>query len=364
MTKMMTSRERVLATLAGRPVDRVASDFRAEPEVFAKLHQHLHLPDDEAVRVWAKSDFRDVGALCNTGGYGGYNAFGWTDVALPDGSQRDLWGVRRKRVDYGAGTYIDIVEYPLKQASGIDALRKFKFPDPRQIFDFSPLPTVIERINAGGPYFTLIEGESLHDRCWAIRGIEEFMMDMLADEDAALFLVETMYRFFYDYTAMILRAARGKLDCIGIFNDLGNQLGMMIAPDLYRKYFKEKQRRYIELVKDAGLKVFYHSCGGVREILEDFVDIGVDILDPLQLNAMKLTPEQLRARVGEGLTLHGGLDVQNLLVKDTPEAVRAAARDLKQTLGRNGRYILSCTHLIQMDAPLANIAAVVAEVGP
>ena len=111
----MTSRERVLATLEGKAVDRVASNFRAEPEVFQKLQSHLNLPDAEAVRVWAKSDFRDLTVICNTGGYGGYNSFGWTDKSLPDGSQQDLWGVRRKLVDYGQGYYIDIVEYPLNK---------------------------------------------------------------------------------------------------------------------------------------------------------------------------------------------------------------------------------------------------------
>ena len=356
----MNSRERVLATLEGKPVDRVASDFRAEPEVFQKLQTHLNLPDAEAVRVWAKSDIRDMTVLCNTGGYGGYSSFGWTDKLLPDGSQQDLWGVRRKLVDYGQGYYIDIVDYPLKKARGIDELRKFKFPDPAKIFDFSPLPAALARINCDGPYFTMIEGESVYDRCWAMRSMEEFMMDLLADEDAALYLLDGNFRFFFDYTKMILEAAGGGLDCIGIYNDLGNQLGMMISPQLYRKYVKEKQRQYIRMVKGFGVKVFYHACGGITEILEDFIEIGVEILDPLQLNAMKLTPSQLAARVGGRMTLHGGLSMQDLLVHGSPEDVRAAARELKRTLGP--RYILSCSHLIQMDVPVANVEAIVAEV--
>ena len=115
--------------------------------------------------------------------------------------------------------------------------------------------------------------------------------------------------------------------CIGIYNDLGNQLGLMISPQLYRKYVKEKQRQYIRMVKGFGAKVFYHACGSITEILEDFIEIGVEILDPLQLNAMKLTPSQLAARVGGRMTLHGGLSMQDLLVHGSPEDVRAAARD-------------------------------------
>jgi uroporphyrinogen decarboxylase len=355
----MNSRERVLATLEGKPVDRVASDFRAEPEVYQKLQAHLRLPDDEAVRVWAKSDIRDVTVLCNTGGYGGYSSFGWTDKVLPDGTQQDLWGVRRKRVDYGQGFYIDIVEYPLKNAHGIDELRKFKFPDPANIFDFSTLPAALARINRDGPYFTMIEGESVYDRCWAMRSMEEFMMDLMSDEDSAMYLLDGNFRFFYDYTKLVLEAAGGAMDCIGIYNDLGNQLGLMISPQLYRKYVKEKQREYIRMVKGFGAKVFYHACGSITEILEDFIEIGVEILDPLQLNAMKLTPSQLAARVGGRMTLHGGLSMQNLLVHGSPEDVRAAALELKRTLGP--RYILSCSHLIQMDVPVANVEAIVWE---
>ncbi len=354
----MTSRERVLATLAAKPVDHVASDFRAEPEVYQKLQGRLGLPDDEAVRVWAKSDVRDLAVLCNTGGYGGYNSFGWTDRPLADGSQQDLWGVRRKRVDYGQGYYIDIVDYPLRRANGMDDLRRYEFPNPRKIFDFSSLPDAIAQINRSGPYFTMIEGESLYDRCWAMRGMEEFMMDLLSDQDAALYLLEGNYRFFTEYTRMILEAAGGSLDCIGIFNDLGNQLGLMISPHLYRKYLKEKQRQYIRMVKGFGAKVFYHSCGCITEILEDLIEIGVDILDPLQLNAMRLPPAELASRVRGRMTLHGGLSMQTLMVHGSPEDVRAAAGELRRELGP--RYILSCSHLIQMDVPVTNIEATIA----
>lgn len=358
-TSSMTSRERVLATLAGRPVDRIACDFRAEPEVYDALRARLGLPDDEAVRRWARSDFRDLGVLCSTGGYGGYGNFGWRDEVLPDGSQRDFWGVRRLRVGYGAGSYIDIVEYPLKHCAGIDELRRYEFPSPARIFDFSSLPEAIRRAQAGagGPYFLLMEGESLHDRCWALRGIEEFLMDMAADEDAAEFLIEGNYRFFTEYTRLLLEQADGALDCIGIYNDLGCQLGLLSAPSNYRKYFKTRQAEYIRMVKSYGVKVFYHSCGGITDLLDDLIEIGADILDPLQFNAMRLTPEQLIERVGDRITLHGGVSVQDFLVRATPDEVRAHVRDLTRTLSRHGRYILSGSHLLQVDVPAANIEA-------
>ena len=357
----MTSQERVLATLEGKTTDRVASDFRAEPEVFETLRRHLRLPDAEAVRRWAKSDIRDLGVCFSTGGYGGYNSFGWTDRDLGGGVREDFWGVRRQLVRYDGGAYIDIVSSPLQGVSGMDALRRYRFPDPREIFDFSGLPAAVKSLHVGDRYFTMIEGESLHDRCWAMRGFEDFMVDMMVDEEAAWHLIDHNFQFFCEYTRMILEKAEGLVDAIGIFNDLGNQQSMMISPQLYRKYFKERQRDYIRMAKGFGVKVFYHSCGHVTEILPDLVEIGADIIDPLQFNALGVSPAQLRA-LCPGVTLHGGLDTQGLLVRGSPGEVREAARKLKRELGAQGRYVLSCSHLLQVDVPLENIEAIVAEV--
>lgn len=357
----MSSRERVLATIEGKPVDRIASDFRAEPEVYEKLCRHLKLADDEAVRIWAKSDFRDLAFICNTGGYGGYNAFGWKDIDLGNGVQEDFWGVRRAKVNYGGGFYIDIVHYPLKKAEGLDEVRKFQFPNPRKIFDFSPLPETVNKINKDNEYFIMIEGESLYDRCWAIRGIEEFMMDLLTDPETAEYIIEHNWKFFYEYTRMILENAKGRVDAIGLYNDLGNQLGMMISPSLYRRFFKERQRELVKMIKSFGARVFYHSCGNIREILEDLIEIGVDILDPLQLKAMNIVPKELADIVGSRLAFHGGLDTQDLLINGSQEEIRTALRTLKKDLGKYGKYIISCSHLLQVDVPVKNIELIVAE---
>jgi len=132
------------------------------------------------------------------------------------------------------------------------------------------------------------------------------MVDLLVDEDAALAIIERNYRFFFEYTRMMLEQSGGAVDAVGMYDDLGNQRGMMISPQLYRKYFKERQREYIRMVKDHGAKIFYHSCGGITDIVEDLVEIGVDILDPLQLNAMKLSAGELAERCGDRIAFHAG----------------------------------------------------------
>lgn len=358
----MTSQERVLATIEGKNTDRITSDFRAEVEVFEKLQEYFRLSSIEEVLIWAKSDFRDLSFICNEGGYGGYSSFGWKDKRLDDGSFEDLWGVRRKRVNYGQGEYLDIVYQPLENARSIDEVSVYQFPDPYDIYDFSRIPEIVKEVNSSEEYFILMEGESLFDRCWALRGIEEFMMDLLSDEDAALYVINNNHRFFYEYTKLLLEKANGAVNAIGMYNDLGNQRGMMISPEIYRKYFKELQRDYIRMVKNFGVKVFYHSCGGITDIIEDLIDIGIDILDPLQLNAMNLSPAELIGNVKHRIAFHGGISIQDTLVKGTPDQVRESIQELKRNLGRYGKYIISCSHLIQMDVPIENIQVVVDEI--
>jgi uroporphyrinogen decarboxylase len=116
------------------------------------------------------------------------------------------------------------------------------------------------------------------------------------------------------------------------------------------------------MVKEFGASVFYHSCGGITPILEDLIEIGIDILDPLQLNAMNLSAKQLADRCGDRLTFHGGISIQDVMVQGRPEEVRETVGELKEHLGRRHRYILSCSHLIQMDVPIENIEAVVEEI--
>jgi len=359
----MTSRERVLATLRGAPVDRIPSHFRAEPEVYGMLRERLRLPDDESVRTWAKSDLRDLSGICNTGGYGGYSLFGWRDRDCGDGEQEDFWGVRRRRVAYDGGAYVEISRYPLRGAPR-EQVVAYRFPDPRQLFDFGSLPERIRRLNRGTQrYFMMMEGESLFDRCWALRGMEDFMMDLIDGDEVAEHLVEGNFRFFLEFTRMILEAGRGEVDAIGLFNDLGTQEGAMISPAVYRRYFKERQRRLAAMIHGFGAKVFYHSCGNALPMLPDLLEIGIDILDPLQLKAMKTCPARLRDLAGGEVTLHGGLDTQNLLVNGSPDDVRREAETLKRGLGRNGRYILSCSHYLQVDVPPENILAIVGETG-
>ncbi|TFG63929.1 MAG: hypothetical protein E4H36_04355, partial [Spirochaetales bacterium] len=302
-------KERVNAAIERTPLDRVPTQFRAEPEVYSRIRQARGMDSDEAVREWALSDIRDLGSIMTEGGYGPYTGFGWKDRVMPDGTQEDFWQVRRTRVSYDGGSYIDICHNPLKDASPHE-VRNFEWPDPRRIFDFSPLPAMVREFDKGRRLWYMVEVESVFDRCWAFRGMEQFLADLLLEPELAGFMLEKMALFFEQRTHMILKAAGGCLDGAGFFNDLGTQRAMLVAPELYRRFVKPWERRLAEIVKSYGLKIFYHSCGAVEPVYDDFIDIGVDIVDPLQLRAMEVSAEHVKQRYGPRITFHGGLDTQ------------------------------------------------------
>jgi uroporphyrinogen decarboxylase len=354
---MLTSRERVANTLARKPNDRPPYDFRAEPEVFQALRAAYGLASDEAVRVWARSDMRDIGTIFSAGGYGGYSGFGWQDRCLADGSQEDFWGVRRTRVSYEGGEYVDICHWPLREASP-EEIYAYAWPDPRRIFDFTSLPDCVRSLNIDNEYWCMIEVESLFDRCWALRGMEQFMMDLLAEPELADYMLTQMADFFFVRTQMLLEASQGSINGIGLYNDLGTQSTLMISPETYRTFIKPRQQRLIAMAKDYGAKVFYHSCGAVEPLFADLIEIGVDIIDPLQLPALRVTPEYLVDSYGSQLVFHGGLNTQSFLQTAGPEEIRTEVGHLVRTLGRDGGYILSGSHLYQIDIPLTNIEAI------
>ncbi len=343
----MNSRERVYAALNGESVDRVPHNFRAWGNVLDLIAENAGLADHEEVRKWACSDFRDLGGL---------TGFRKPEVKLEPNT--DIWGVVRETRTNEAGSYSHIAHAPLQDAAGMDDAVKYTFPDAKALFDFSELTGRVETEWGTGEYFLFMEVESVFDRTVALRGMENFLVDMMTAPEMPRYLLQQNAKFFTERTQMILEAGDGVVDCVGIFNDFGTQQGMLIAPDMYREFVKPIQKEFIQMVHEYGVKVFYHSCGCVSELYPDFIEIGVDIIDPLQFNALKETPAELRQAFPE-MNFHGGLDTQNTLPFKRPEEIITETQDLIRTLGDSGHYIFSTSHNIQGGVSFENLQALV-----
>jgi len=133
---------------------------------------------------------------------------------------------------------------------------------------------------------------------------------------------------------------------------------MMLAPDLWRKHIKPYSEKLIRTFKEMGLITFYHSCGSIVPVIEDFIEMGLDILDPVQPAAEGMEPTKLKRQFGGRLAFHGGIDEQHLLPHGTPEEVRNETRRLIDAMGTDGAYIVCPAHAIQPDTPPDNIMAI------
>ena len=182
-------------------------------------------------------------------------------------------------------------------------------------------------------------------------------MDLIECPDIAESISRHAMKFYRERAMRAIEASDGQIDIIGSGGDIGTQRGMMLSPELWRKHIKPYSEQLIKPFKDMGLITFYHSCGSIAPVIEDFVEMGLDILDPIQLKAAGMGPVELKSQFGDKLTFHGGIDEQELLPRGTPSSVREEVKHLIQILGKDGGYVICPAHAIQPDTPIENILA-------
>jgi uroporphyrinogen decarboxylase len=172
------------------------------------------------------------------------------------------------------------------------------------------------------------------------------------------FLCRTFTDFYLkDYT----RAAEisgGRIDLYLVISDLGSQRGPLISVAMFREFVAPYLKEMVERIHSLGGRAMFHSCGMVRPFIPDLIELGVDVLDPIQPTGPEMQPEGLKRDFGDRLTFHGGMDMQNLLPHAPPAQVEAEARRYCEVAGAGGGYILAPAHLFQPDVPPENILAV------
>ncbi len=151
----------------------------------------------------------------------------------------------------------------------------------------------------------------------------------------------------------------GQFDCIAVSDDYGTQKGMLMSPGHWREFIKPQLEKIYSMARDNGRKTFHHSCGNIQEIIPDFIELGLDILHPIQPEAMDIV--KTKQQFGDKLTFCGGIPTQSVLPDGTPDQVRNEVRRLKNIMGQAGGYILEPGITVQADVPLENIVAMIEE---
>lgn len=322
----MTCRDRVLKALAHEEADIVPYNIDLTDEAYKKLEAYLG----------------DPGFYEKLGGHLAQER-NESFTELSDTLFCDMFGVvwsREQEGDFGI-----VKETVLTSPS----LEEYAFPLP----DEKSIRRKCERLQAQRDKFRMyIIGFSLYERAWTLRSIPDLLMDMIAEPN---FVDELLEKIAAYNKAVVEIVAQYDIDCIFYGDDWGQQKGLIMGPDKWRRFIRPSVKELYAQARDKGFYVAQHSCGDISELFGDLIDLGLDIYNTFQPEIYDI--KKMKKLYGDHITFYGGVSTQQLLPFATPEQVKAETRYLMNTLGRGGGYIVAPTHSIPNDVPVENILA-------
>jgi uroporphyrinogen decarboxylase len=293
-----------------------------------------------------------------------------------------IWGTKPIAAGYaGYGYSNSRGDFPLAGAS-ISDIERFDWPDPED-FDYAVTAEALESVTdharfvrsvyavqheglsrveaarGGGHQLPMRVGGWLPLICtlFDLFGLEETLINFRAEPKIIEAAVSRLEEFVLGFTRRQLEATKGATDVYWYGDDFATQRGIMISPDLWRKYLLPTYGKIFELAKGYGLKMWFHSCGTFRPVLPDLIDAGMDVWETVPGNE----PEVLKREYGQDIAFYGAINSQQTMPLGTPEDVRAEVRERVRVLGKGGGYICGSDHTILPDVPIENVMAMVDE---
>lgn len=335
----MNSRERVFFALDHKQPDRPPVFATFTPEAAKKLRARVSGDGDLGVLMGNDLVKSVVGMECS------YHA-------SEEPTYVCKWGLTWQNIKNYTGEYTEVIKRPLAGDDG-SLLAEYLIPDPLEEKQYDNVRSAVKHY--GKSHFVIGSCQcSIFETAWYLRGIEDFLCDLMTDEDYANTLLDKVMQFPLQAGLKMIELG---VDMVWLGDDIATQQAMMLSPETWRKYFKIRYSQIFEAFrkKKKDIVIAYHSCGNCSEIIDELVEIGLDVLNPIQPLAME--PAYIKQRYGNKITLFGGLDVQRIMPYGTPDEVRAEVRRLKSVCGQDGGYILSPAHHIQSDTSLENVMA-------
>ena len=350
----MTHKERVALALSHKPTDRCPMQISFTPEFADRLATSMNLKDKKHNPHGGGNKYE---LECALGVDILLTSVGWANCYYADEDQYvDEWGVTWRSAPYetpfGIGRYTEIVGNPLSDET---ALETYIPPNPNRPELYRDAEALIK--NYGEEYWIGgVTVTTIFETAWALRGLDQLMMDFALNPELAERILDIPFK--YHLVAAKRLAALG-VDMIWTGDDMGAQHSMMISPDMWRQYFKPRMAQFFSEVKAVNpkIKIAYHSDGAIQPIIPDLIEIGLDILNPIQPASMD--PVSLKAEFGDRLCFWGSIDEQHTLPFGKPEDVRKEVEERLATLGAGGGLIIGPTHHVQLDTPLENFYAMV-----
>jgi uroporphyrinogen decarboxylase len=273
----------------------------------------------------------------------------------------DSWGSGQKEI--APGEWFPGI-HPLADATTIEEIENYPhWPDMNDPTRVAHVREQALRLREQGEYAIMGTPWLLFpfERAHAMQGMDKFMLNMALNPDFALALLRKITDHCKVLMDNFLKQCGDLIDIIKIGDDLGSQTGLLISPKMYRQLLKPFHAEFIEFIKErTDAKVFFHTDGDVMDLVGDFIEIGVDILNPIQTSAGRMSnlPE-LKRRYGQDITFCGAIDTHHILPHGTPEEVRQEVKRVIDILGPGGGYMVASVHTIMNDVPAENILAMV-----
>ncbi|NLG27513.1 MAG: hypothetical protein GX557_06355 [Chloroflexi bacterium] len=349
----MNPRERVKRALDRTGPDRLPVHYEGTPEITQALCDHVGVGDRAALIEVLGGDLRYVGPA-----YIGPERKTW-----PDGSREGMWRERYADIPYGngLGTYPEAVFLPFAGIDDPDKLRDYPWPTADH-YDYAGVEAACDRI---ANYAVCLGGAGVLDFMNGLaraRGVEQVLLDVATEDPVWKLLMEKDFEFFYTWAERTLRAANGKIDLLHCGEDLGTQRGPIISMRAFESMFASFYRDLFELAHRYGARSIMHSCGSVRFFIPRLIELGLDVLDVVQVAAEGMDLAGLKRDFGADLSFCGTMCVQTILPYGTPADVERETR-WRMELFADGGLILAPTHAIQIFTPLENVLTMYRTVG-
>jgi len=371
LSNKLSSRERIIRTLKHKEPDRVPLDIGGGPtttivmEGYEKLKDFLNINEETVLMNKTFRLARINDKVMNILGSDCYPIIikppiNTKPVEISQDSFVDIWGITWKKVLYKNGScfYYEVQKNPLAEAT-IEDLKSYNWPDPYDEGYTMGLKDEVKNLFDNTQY--AIIGESGFKNLWELgcmlRGFENLLMDIAINQKFFISLLEKILKINMIVTGRFLDSVGKYIQVFRTGDDMATQRGLIFSPETYRKMIKPFYRKFYEFIRSkTDAKIFYHSCGNITGLLDDLIDIGVDIINPVQVSAMG-NMKKIKKKFGKDLVFWGGIDTQHILPCGSVSDVKNEVRKRIMEMAYGGGYVIASVHNIQPDVPPENIMA-------
>lgn len=374
----MVDKKLIIDSIEHKNIDRIPIMYRGVPKINDELRIYFGLNNleyewDILIKKLNADNFSDGATLGAFTTY--FPKYIGPDInTIYEPNHFFIWGIKPIAIEVGGTT--DIVFHkdpPLFDLNEVSDLKRYKFPK-IEWFDFNNYNVVTEAISQkyedqkgirkkdikktdiffSNTYYL----NSIFMTSIFLRGMDKMLMDFFDNRRYAEYLINSIGEFMLEFCNYNLSSIGKNIDLYGIWDDFASQDNLLISPELWRRYYKPWHKKIIEVAKSYDLYVCFHICGNCSEVIPDLIEMGVDILDPVQVSARNMELEKLKKQFGKDICFHGGLDAQRLIPLGNPEQIKKEVKKAKELFADDSGIILGPSHYITADTPIENVLAI------